>query len=186
MEYNLKEVVEWLVTNKYITIHKGKPKFTSTYHKEITGIEKGLTSIGIVREILPVQTSENFNVLKINSYTLADWSRYYQEFISACKIPQRIQGTHGDSYAVNKYSEDGMKAFKKAMTDGYRLEVLILAVTLYYQSSIRLKKAIGNYMSSGEWKSDYELLLEKGKEGNLAAHIKEETKQNGTTKYDWG
>lgn len=185
----LKSVMEWLVSNKYVSIHKGKPKFTTRYYKESTGIEKGLTAQGTVRENLPTVTGAAvapFNPGAIGIYTQVEWSFYYTEFIKACKIPSKALGTKGDSYALNKYSEDGMKAFRQAMKDGYKLEVLIMAVTLYYKSAISLKKAIGNYMSSGEWKTDYQTLLESAKDGTLATYIKNEIKQNNGGSYSFG
>jgi hypothetical protein len=187
---DLKSVMEWLVTNKYVSIHKGKPKFTTTYYKESTGIEKGLTSQGTVRENLPMigtgVSIAPFNHGGIALYTAIEWCHYYTEFIKACKIPSKALGTKGESYALNKYSEDGMKAFRQAMKDGYRLDVLIIAVSLYYKSSIALKKAVGNYMSSGEWKTDYQTLLEKAESGNLDTHIKNEIKKENGGSYQWG
>jgi hypothetical protein len=186
---DLKEVMEWLVTNKFVSIHNGKPKFTTLYHKEVTGIEKGLTSQGIVRETLPSVVNKAvapFTQQGIATYTPSQWAFYYTEFITACKIPSKALGTRGESYALNKYSEDGMKAFKQAMKDGYKLDVLIVAVALYYKSSISLKKAVGNYMVSGEWKTDYQVLLENAESGNLNNYVKGEIKQNNGGIYQWG
>ena len=184
----LKAVMEWLVTNKYVSIHNGKPKFTTLYHKEAIGIERGLTSQGAVLELLPVApitTLAPFNKDRIALYNNAEWCSYYTEFIKSCKIPAKAFGTKGETYALNKYSEDGMKSFKQAMKDGYDIKILILAVALYYQSSISLKKAVSNYMISGEWKSDYQNLVDSAKSGNLADHIKNETEHDKGI-YQWG
>jgi hypothetical protein len=182
----LKEVMEWLVTNKYVTIHKGKPKFTSLYHKEVTGIEKGLTVLGTVRENLPVAQQESFDVIKINAYKPVDWVRFYQELITFCEIPSKAYSDRGDAYSLNKYSEDGMKAFQKSMKEGYDPRILAMAIKLYYKSSIRLKKAVGNYMSSGEWKTDYQNLVENAKNGTLDALIKQEVKTKNDGSYQFG
>jgi hypothetical protein len=181
--------MEWLVSNKYVAIHKGKPKFTTQYYKDATGVEKGLSLQGTVVETLPVTstpTPQPFNQNSIATYTPQQWCFYYTEFINACKIPAKGIGAKGDSYALNKYSEDGMKAFRQALKDGYRLEVLLAAVTLYYKSNIFLKKAVGNYMASGEWKTDYQTLLDKAQTGELAEHIKNEIKQENGGTYQWG
>ena len=91
-----------------------------------------------------------------------------------------------NKYATNKYSEDGMKAFQKALKDGYKYDVLVLSVALYYKSGIRLKKAIGTYMLSGEWRSDYNELLSKANQGELENHINK-TIDNGTgTNFEFG
>jgi len=186
---DLKSVMEWLVENKYVTIHKGKPKFTTQYYKDVTGIEKGLTLQGTVVESLPAkvpQVPKPFDQNAVATYTPQQWCFYYTEFIKACAIPAKGMGPKGDSYALNKYSEDGMKAFRQALKEGYQIQVMIAAVTLYYKSAIFLKKAIGNYMASGEWKTDYQTLIEKAESGELAEHIKNETKQEHGGIYQWG
>jgi hypothetical protein len=178
---DLKEVLEWLVTNKYVVFHQGKPKFTSVYHKEMTGVSKGLT----VKNDTEITTEPGFSLALIGTYTLAQWGKYYEEFIKTCKVPPRGVGGYGSTYAMNKYSEDGMKAFRKAILDGYKLEILLLAVSIYYASTVGFKKAIGNYMSSGEWKTDYETLLEQREQGTVQEHIKQETKKNNG-RYEMG
>lgn len=155
--------------------HKGKFKFTNKLYKHLTGEEKGLTVSGTVIEpaliklgIEEFPSPENYQL-----YKPQQWIQFYQNFISSCKVPARIEMSNGNVYAGNKYSEDGMKAFQKALKEGYRYDVLRIAISLYYSSSIRWKKAIGSYMTSGEWRTDYEELVTKASEGAevLKKHI---------------
>lgn len=184
MEFN--EVIQWLVASKYVTFHKSKPIFTALAIKELTGISKGLSlDKTVIEPNLPAITDTAVLVVG-KKYTDAQWGAFYQEFILKCQIPARCEGTYGSFYDLNKYSIDGMKAFKKAIVDGFELSILIVAVTLYYKNKTRLKKAIGNYMLSEEWKTDYQVLLAKAADGKIDEHIKQETKHGTVSHYTRG
>lgn len=193
------EVMEWMMKNAYLytTTKNGfilqpkfkkdleaalkKPKFTTPPEiKPAKEIEKSL-------EVIPPKSQfpEPANYKK---YIYTDWVDFYQNFISICKVPAHLESTNFNTYSGNKYTEDGMKAFQKALKEGYRYDILSAAIALYYKSSIRWKKSIGNYMTSGEWRSDYSELLDKANSGaeELNKHIKN-TIDNGTgTNYEFG
>jgi hypothetical protein len=61
------------------------------------------------------------------------------------------------------------------MESGYRLDVLQATIVLYYKSGNSFKKAIGNYMISGEWKTDYDRLVVEAEKGNLKNYVETET-----------
>lgn len=180
----LTEVMEWLMTKGFVVIHKDKPKFTALFQKCYNGIEKGLTKQGTVIEpglptlavpsiahIVPVPA-------KFGTYKYQDWVSLYIQFITDSSVPRRILNGRGDPYDANKYSEDGMKAFQKAMKAGAKYELLTKSTMLYYKSGSRFKKSIGNYMSQGDWRTDYMQLLASAEQGveELNKHIKQELK----------
>lgn len=182
---NLKQVIEYLLENRYISMHNGKYKFTALFNKELTGIEKGLTLAGtVVEPNLPAKST--FEIARITSYTQAQWTQFYMDFIRAADVPERCMSTDGTSYALNKYSEKGMKVFQKALREGYDPTLLVSTVKLYYKSNIRLKKAIGRYMEDGDWRSDYEVLKASVKEGTVAELVKQETEDERITNYSIG
>jgi len=169
----LKQVIEWLISNGFVQSHKGKFKFCAKVYKHLTGVEKGLTPQGTVLEPSLLAVVEEYPSLeKAQLYNYQDWVQFYQHFIALCRVPAKIEMSNGNTYSGNKYSEDGMKAFQKAIKEGFRYDVLRTAVTLYYASATRWKKAIGNYMIAGEWRTDYHELLEQAANGSLQKHIK--------------
>jgi hypothetical protein len=174
---NLNEALEYLIEMKYVVEHQKKFKFTALFYKDLTGVAKGLISTGKVLEPnLPSIREEKFEVLKVGTYTLAEWTNLYSTFLRTCSIPEKGLGQNGDTYALNKYSEDGMKAFRLAMKSGYDYVTLIAAVKLYYTGNLRFKKAIGNYMKDGDWRTDYERVKSSFEAGTLGELIKEEAK----------
>lgn len=183
-----KNVIEYLINNKYISMHNGKYKFTSLFYKELTGVEKGLTLKGNVEEpnLLPVVQTTELEVNKLTIYTQAQWVKFYMDFLKASDIPDRCNSTDGTTYALNKYSEEGMKVFQKAIKEGYNLQILISTVKLYYKSNIRLKKAIGRYMKDGDWRTDYEALKIHIEAGSVVELIKQETADERATNYTIG
>ena len=68
-----------------------------------------------------------------------------------------------------------MKAFQKAMKSGYDYVTLIAAIKLYYTGTTRFKKAIGNYMKDGDWRTDYERVKEHFANGTLGELVKQES-----------
>lgn len=188
----LQEVMEYLLTEGFVTVHKGKPKFTAIFHSAYSGVEKGLTQAGTVLEpnlgIAPpalLQPSPQ----TIAAYRAQDWVTVYMQFISECQVPRRCINRQGDPYDTNKYSEDGMKAFKQAIQSGTDYKMLVRSTVLYYKSATRLKKAIGNYMSHGDWRTDYQDLVTSAELGTEAVskHIKETTNDGKSDHYGgWG
>lgn len=178
MEINLPEVVKYLLTEGFITAHKGKLELSSKLQKAFVAMEKNLkedtTNTGLalaeVPNNLPVISSRN--LLKID---YGEWCKYYIEFIQEAKVPRSIMNSRNEPYYTNKYSEDGMKAFQKALKEGVDYTMLVRSTILYYKSA-GMKKAIGTYMSTGSWRSDYEALVSAAKTGTLSDHIKTEVK----------
>lgn len=172
----LKTAIEYLIEMKYVVEHQKKFKFTALFYKDLTGVSKGLTLKGeVIEPNLAVVKREEFQVLKIGTYTQAEWVRLYEEFLRTCAIPSKGMGQNGDSYALNKYSEDGMKAFRTAMKSGYDYVTLLAAIKLYYTGSLRFKKAINSYMKDGDWRTDYETVKSSFEAGTLSKLIKEST-----------
>jgi tetratricopeptide (TPR) repeat protein len=190
---DIQQVVEWLLIKGYIyKTTKGGFLLTKSFHDDLKSSLKSPTLVAPEKE----SASKEVTVIKptfpipeqYGKYTYKDWVDFYQNFIIGCQVPSKMESSNGNVYSGNKYSEDGMKAFQKALKEGYRYDVLAMAIALYYKSSIRWKKAIGTYMSSGEWRSDYAQLLSKADEGSeqLTKHIKQ-TIDNGTgTNYEFG
>lgn len=182
----LNEVMLWLIASGYVKRHKDKWVFTAPFYKEMTGIAKGLALDNTVIEPnLPAVTGTEVLVPE-KKYTDVQWGSFYQQFITACEIPARCEGLYGKAYDLNKYSADGVKAFKKAITEGFDLSTLIFTVKLYYKNKTSLKKAIGNYMLSEEWKTDYWVNVGKASEGKIDEHIKQEMKHGTVSHYTRG
>lgn len=126
-------------------------------------------------------------VLSVEKFEI-DWPVMFMELIRDAAVPARLEDNHGGEYDANKYSEEGMKAFKAAILTGADYRMLVRSVMLYYKSSLRYKKKIGNYFTQGDWRTDYLALsqaVEGGKE-QLADHIKQETDSNEHNPYRIG
>lgn len=155
----LEEVMRWLVEEGYVRFHKGKPVFTEKYHGN------SVTSLSTTK------TTET----AIAVLSKDDYEGLYKKFLLQCDIPMRGYDNLGRAYALNKFSKDGAKAFELALKKGYNPEIIRLAVFTYYKSSIQYKMAVTNYMCSGSWETDYDVLLKKHEEGKLTEHLKQET-----------
>jgi hypothetical protein len=161
MATNLKEAIEFLVAGGYLVPGKNG-KLLVMQQKIAADLKK----------------PQVFDVVKIDQQIAVvqktDWVEKYKQFIADAKVPTRCESRHGEFYDTNKYSEDGMKAFRKAIESGIVYDVLIRSTFLYYHNGVRLKVAIGRYMKDGLWRSDYDRVIESSESGTLEQHIKSE------------
>ncbi len=184
---NIQDVTKWLVENRYIAMNiKGRYEFLKSFHEALKFSIKP-TILAVQKENSNVTISDNTipDPLQYKVYNYSHWCHFYNQFILACHVPGKITSGHS-TYAGNKFSEEGMKAFQKALKDGFEYKGLVMAVTLYYKSSLNYKKAIGRYMSDGEWRTDYAALVSKAQEGNLEKHINETINDGPGTHFTWG
>jgi uncharacterized membrane protein len=165
MAINLHEAVELLTANGYLVCIKGKYKVMSDK------LTKALKSS-------PVTTLTPVVVPKLLPGVIPkgiDWVEAYKVFINEAKIPKRLENRRGETYDANKYSDDGMKAFRKAMESGIDYQMLVRSTILYYKgANNRLKQSIGRYMHDGTWRSDYDDLMQSVKDNKVEEHIKSE------------
>lgn len=129
---NLKDIYNFLVENNYLDNKKNLLILNEKFRKDLNKEDKSPKK--------PVYSSS--------------WTSEYIQFIADCEVPAYLEGNYGSKYAGNKYSEAGMRAYKKAITEGIPKKDLMNAVKSYYASDIKLKKSISAYMVSGEWRSD--------------------------------
>lgn len=172
MSINLKEAVLYLLRNGYlIQGARGKYKVTQ---KLYDGMVKG--------EIFSNPTPTNQELAAYIPHV--DWTKAYTTFIITAQVPARGESRNGEFYPLNKYSEPGMKAFRKAIEiEGVNLDILIKSTMLYYKSGVKLKVAITRYMEEGLWRSDYEALVNSAEEGRIEEHIKQQL--NDGQHSDW-
>lgn len=166
-----------LVQGGYVGKNKaGKLIFLKKYYDEI-----GHSPGGAITAIAVAGTSVALSPGNV------DWSTAYMNFIVEAQVPIRGADSEGGVYDMNKYSEEGMKAFKKALLSGIQYAVLVRSVFLYYKSKQRFKQTIGKYMASGAWRTDYFALVAAAEQGNVEQHIKQ-TKDEGikSTAYRTG
>ena len=166
----LKETLNWLTVEGYLEDGKLTAK-----------VERDLTSNLIA--IYPLRPDECTAIVPF--VTPSNWPDSFMKFIAEAQVPRMMEGKNREMYQGNKYSEPGMKAYRKALEkEGIQYDILVKSTMLYYKSSIRLKKAVGNYFAQGDWRTDYDALLQaaEGGEQTLIKHIKDET----TTGYNGG
>jgi|ERR1044072_1584681 hypothetical protein len=122
-----------LVQNGYLEVVKGKYRPTKKLNDPL-----GVPVIGTVQ--------------------LDSWQDVYTKFITACNIPKKGESGSGDLYDLNKYTDDAMKHFRDLMKAGINYDLMVKVTTAYYKGSTRYKKKIGNYITEGLWRMDYELM----------------------------
>lgn len=164
----LNQVIEYLIDNKYLINRGGKYLLTTSFQKDAVKTDKPTTAV-------TVQPKNSLASLK----TKADWTNAYIQFIDLCGVPS-IGYSKSGSYAMNKFSEAALKVFKNALEkEEINPEILILAVRLYYKSDIGYKKSISNYMTSGEWRTDYFKIVNSKDKKQLNEHIEGQRKESG-------
>ena len=176
----LPDLLAALIAGGYVIQRKDKYIFSAEFYKEITGVRQGLMKtrsgeLVVVEPKLPLATQ---NLLPALPTTDTNWDFLFIEFIKKAEVPARLEDGRGNPYYANKYSADALKVFKRALEkEGVNLDLLVKSTKLYYKSSVRYKKAIGNYIKDGDWKTDYNNLLDSAQEGqeSLTKHIKDQT-----------
>lgn len=155
---NLKEATEYLVANGYMLCIKGKYKVTRKFYKEIEHPAGAL----VTQQLPVVRIAEA-------------WPERYLQFIRDAGVPARREGSKGNVYDTNKYSDGAMKVFKKILESGIKYELLVLSTGLYYKSSVNSPVAIGRYIEEGLWRTDYDALELSAQQGTIKDHIKQTT-----------
>lgn len=171
----LKQHLEWLESNGIIELKFDGFQFTETG-------KKTCKELGYYKPCLDLQKLDQ-RITEIKNMTEPQWEELFIKFISDAKVPAKLEGKNGDVYPGNKFSIPALKIFKKALQAGAIYDVLVVSTALYYKSSIRLKKAVGNYFIQGDWRSDYDALVQASSSGQLTEHIKSET--NDGTQSAW-
>lgn len=200
MLITLQQVHQFLIENKYLLASKEKGyTISKKYNDDVKVMKRGEPNMSVVPKDV-VKATEDFFMPKVvlstslpknEVATLSksiDWPVLFIQFITDAKVPRQLEDNRGGMYPANKYSEDGMKAFRKAMEAGVVYDVLVKSTMLYYKSGTRYKKAVGNYFAEGHWRTDYQNLLDAASQGTtkLDNHIKQETKTNEHTPYRMG
>lgn len=154
MSINLKEAVDFLLSSGYVYWHGKKLKLHTKFYVDL---EAG-----------------------VGGEPPKNWIDRYTSFIIDAGIPARAEAKNGDYYALNKYSQPGMLAFRKAI-EGERVneQWLLESTRLYYKSGIRLKVGVGRYFHEGLWRSDYQAYAASLETGTTQDHVNKET-SNGT------
>jgi hypothetical protein len=174
MDLNLKDALNYLIDNGYMGRGPAGLCLTEKFYRE----ENSFNTVQVL-----VPSPINLMVPAL----VKDWSLAFIQFIAAAKVPRQLEGTRGDIYIANKYSEAGMKAFRKALESGVDYDLLLKSTQLYYKSNVKLKKAVGNYFAEGLWRSDYEAMKEAAGDGTtLTNHIKQEIQTNEHNPYRRG
>lgn len=141
MDEQSKAALDLLVQNGYLEAVKGKYRATKKLNDQ-KSVE------------FPVTTATG-------TILYGTWEEIYTRFIMECKIPKKAESGTGDEYDLNKYSEDGMKAFRDLIKLGFQYDLLVKVTTAYYHNGTRYKKKIGNFITQGLWRMEYQVLKEQ-------------------------
>lgn len=174
----LKELLQYLLDNQYLLAHKGKYTVTRKFYDDVQKVDKSNAVIADLK-LSVVHYERTLAVLPKPIMPT------FLQFILDSQVPARLEGSNGDVYAANKYSEGANKIFVKAIAEGIDYSILVNSTTLYYKSSLRYKKTIGNYFIQGDWKTDYLTLKDKAGAGGqeLKDHINKELEHGGASQY---
>lgn len=173
----LSEVFKFLVDNGYILASKSTGySLSKSFQAAVKNMKKGEIIVPGPEALVAAHSAE------------LNWPNLFVQFIQDAKVPPKLSDNKGGQYAANKYSEDAMKKFKQMMESGIDYNILVKSTILYYASGITYKKAIGNYITQGDWRTDYFLLKGAAEKGvdELAKHVQEETKNGEHTNYTIG
>lgn len=170
LKLNASDVFKWLLENNYLE-GAGTPQgnqLTSQFFKD-AGKNIDVSALPVPAKAVSLLPTKK-----------EDWDTKFIHFIMAAQVPARIEDSQGNPYYANKFSEPALKVFRKALESGVDEQVLIKSTMLYYKSSVRYKKTIGNYFTGGDWRTDYEALVASASTSSeaLNKHIKDEIKPN--------
>jgi hypothetical protein len=139
MDDKSQAALDLLVQNGYLEIVGGKYRATKKLNSKETLLDGA--------------------VMGIDGKTFSgSWEDIYTKFITDCKIPRLGESGTGDMYELNKYSTDAMKHFRDLLKTGIQYALMVKVTTAYYKGSNRYKKKIGNYITEGLWRMDYETM----------------------------
>lgn len=194
----LTDHLKWFTDRGYVlSTGSGKYGFSRKFYEELKTealVEKMSTPVAMVDSeqsvapsLLPEVRKPEILLAEIANMT---YSSLFIHFISQAQVPARAEDTRGNEYPVNKYNEKAAVVLYKLVTNGQvDYPLLVKSTMLYYKGSRRFKKTIGNYITEGDWRTDYEALKRSASQGEeaLKAHINEEIKnESGYNGYEFG
>lgn len=181
----LPDVIRFLREHKYLLSNKGNYSLSKSFQEDAKKLQ--VTDVTMNVDAIPIPAHLGNAVIKAikdgvifsDIIPLEDWASRFVQFIQLAKVPQYLENSKLEQYAANKYNEDAMKIYRKAVEkEGVDEQLLIRAVQLYYSPSNRnrFKKAIGTYFKDGDWRTDYFAMKNAAQsETTLVNHIKHET-----------
>jgi hypothetical protein len=165
----LQDCVKFLLDNGYMSIVRKKYCVTAKFNKEIAKVDQGIvhvSGIPLVRDI--VHSAKDLSKI--------EWRNQYIAFIKEAQVPAKCEGSNGEMYDCNKFSESAMKSFKEIiLKEQIDLRVLTAVTKLYYAKPGKYKLKIGSYIETGAWRSDYAAMIDVAAENGIEGiqnHIK--------------
>lgn len=165
-----------VVTNKFLRDFKTPPEPEPEQTKEVAIV---VPTVPVVQQFTaPVIPGKNLSVpVPVKRAPLLD-------FIRDCEVPERIR-TKTSFYKANQYSKEAEKELILILAQGFQYDILVTATKLYYKSG-GMCKAVGNYLTEGTWRTEYENMQDSVEKGVAKEHIAKNLNrddEDGHTRY---
>jgi hypothetical protein len=137
---NLKECMEDLISEGYVTEYKNRYLFTAKFNETVTGQRIG------------IEPPEPIKIKPPPKKPAIDWIKKYQDLIIAANIPRMSDNGRGDKYQINAATKPGRLAYKKAIEDGQTDEELLAALKVYYSSPRSYQIKVEKFFVDEVWR----------------------------------
>lgn len=143
---NLREAVRWLLDHDYGVMVNGQFHPTQKLHGEL-GVETPLI-------MMPIRRAEPAYSTPVSHLT--DRKEIWNQFIEDACIPHRVKSPNGGIYTVRQYSLSAVNALVKIISDPNIDYTRFVESTKHYYKTVDYKRILGNYLTDGTWKGEYD------------------------------
>ncbi len=150
---DLKQVVQWLLDNKYglvvnnqfvLTQKLNQELFDRPITNEVATVQVNqMPEVVVVATTVPVSSPDNKKTI-------------WNEFIERCAIPHRVKATDGGVYTVRQFSPSAVNKLIQIIKDPLIEYDRLVESTKHYYATVSYKALLSNYLLKDIWRGEYD------------------------------
>jgi len=146
MEFNLKNVLQWMIDNEYGVLIGKEFVLTNKVNTELNGLRPSTAVIAIHRPVTAVTKV-------INPTSKKD---IWNKFIADADIPHRVKSTTGGTYTVRQFGAAAVNELIKIISDPSIDYHAFVESTKHYYKTVTFKALLSNYLLKQIWRGEYD------------------------------
>lgn len=150
----LKEVIQWLLDNKYGLIVNDQFIVTQKLNQDLFNRPQD-SVVAIARVIHIPETVNVSNIINKDIVSIDNKKQIWNEFIERACIPHRVKDGKGGQYTVRQYNEPAIKKLISIIKDPNINYDRLINSTKHYYMTVSYKVLLSNYLLKDMWLDEY-------------------------------
>lgn len=153
MEYQFKEVVQYLLKEAYIVLINGSPAFTKRFNIELSELTGNLT---VGKEVVEISKNSTISTSSLClAVTTEKKKEIWHKFVQDAEIPWRVKSTDGGTYTVSQYGASAANKLLAIINNtNVNYDTLVQSTKNYYKT-VTYKHLLSKYLLNDLWFQEY-------------------------------